>query len=49
MVGMDRRVEFRNILVELIDLANGLNVGYGECRIWSKESSKMFIDFSLNN
>lgn len=38
--GMGRKVEFRNILVELIGLSDKLNAGYGE-----KESSKIFLGF----
>lgn len=39
---MDKRVEFRNILVDLIKLADKLNAGGRE-----KESSKAFLGFWL--
>lgn len=41
-VEMNRKVEFRNILVELIELADKLNAGYG-----GKESSKRLLGFWL--
>lgn len=44
-MGVGRRVEFRSILVELIELGDKLNAGYGE-----KESSKIFLGvFGLSN